>query len=59
MRKYFEYKIISKIFDNYKDFIISNFCDLLFNSLMKIFAIFILFANYVNKFNIFEFIIYE
>ena len=59
IRKHFEYKIIQKIFNDYKDFIISNFRDLSFNFLTKIFVIFIFFANHINKFNIFEFIIYE
>ena len=56
MRKYFEYKMI---FNNYKKFIISNFRDLSFNFLIKVFVIFIFFANYVNKLNIFKFIIYK
>ena len=56
MRKYFEYKIM---FNNYKKFIISNFRDLSFNLLIKVFVIFIFFANYVNKLNIFKFIIYK
>ena len=59
MRKHLEYKIIQKIFNNYKNFIISNLYDLSFDFLMKAFVIFILFANYINKFNIFEFIIYK
>ena len=59
MRKHFEYKIIQKILNDYKDLIISNLRDLSFNSLIKIFAIFILFINYINKFNIFKFKIYE
>ena len=59
VRKHFEYEIIQKIFNDYKNFIISNLRDLLFDFLIEIFVIFILFANYVNKFNIFEFIIYE
>ena len=57
IRKHFEYKIIQKIFDNYKNLIILNFRDLLFNFLIKVFVVFILFTNYINKFNIFEFII--
>ena len=57
IRKHFEYKIIQKIFDNYKNLIILNFHDLLFNFLIKVFVVFILFTNYINKFNIFEFII--
>ena len=59
MREHFEYEIIQKIFNNYKNFIIFNLRDLLFDFLTKTFVIFILFANYVNKFNIFEIIIYE
>ena len=59
MRKHFKYKIIQKIFDNHKNLIISNFRDLLFNFLIKTFAIFTFLANHINKFNIFEFIIYE
>ena len=59
IREHFEYKIIQKIFNNYKNLIISNFRDLLFDFLIKAFVIFILFINYVNKFNIFELIIYE
>ena len=59
MRKHFKYKIIQKIFDDYKDLIISNLCDLSFNFLIEIFVIFVFLANHINKFNIFEFIIYE
>ena len=59
VREYSEYKIIQKIFNNYKDFIISNFRDLSFDFLIKIFVVFIFFANRINKSNIFEFIIYE
>ena len=59
MRKHLEYKIIQKIFDNYKNLIISNLRDLSFDFLTKIFVVFIFFANYVNKLDIFEFIIYE
>ena len=59
MRKHLEYEIIQKIFDDYKNLIISNLRDLLFDFLMRVFVIFILFANHVNKFNIFELIIYE
>ena len=49
IRKYFEYKIIYKIFNNYKNLIISNFRDLSFNFLMRIFIIFIFFANYLIR----------
>ena len=59
MRKHFKYKIIQKIFNNYKNLIISNLRNLSLNFLTGIFIIFALFANYVNKFNIFEFTIYE
>ena len=59
MREHFEYEIIQKIFNDHKNLIISNFCDLSFDSLIKIFVIFTLFANHINKFNIFESIIYE
>ena len=59
MREHFEYKIIQKIFNHYKDFIISNLRDLSFNFLTKIFIVFVFFANYVNKLNIFELIIYK
>ena len=59
MRKHSEYKIIQKIFDNHKNFIISDLRDLLFDFLTKIFVIFAFFANHINKFNIFELIIYE
>ena len=59
MRKHFEYEIIKKIFDDYKNLIILNFRDLSFDFLMRIFIIFVFFANYINKFNIFEFINYE
>ena len=59
MRKHLEYKIIKKIFNGHKNLIISNFRDLLFDSLTKVFAIFVFFANYINKFNIFEFTIYK
>ena len=59
VREHLEYKIIQKIFNDYKDFIISNLYNLLSNSLMRIFVIFIFFANHINKSNIFEFIIYE
>ena len=59
MRKHLEYKIIQKLFNDHKDFIISNFHNLLFNSLIKVFVVFIFFANHINKSNIFEFIIYE
>ena len=59
MRKHLEYEIIQIIFNNYKNLIISNLRDLLFDFLMKVFIIFVFFANYINKFNIFEFIIYE
>ena len=59
IRKHLEYKIIQKIFNNYKNLIISNLRDLSFDFLTKTFVVFILFANYVNKFNIFEFIIYK
>ena len=59
IRKHFEYKIIQKIFDNYKDLIISNLYDLSFNSLTKTFVVFTFFTNYINKSNIFKFIIYK
>ena len=59
MRKHLEYKIIQKIFDDHKNLIISNLYNLLFDFLTKAFVIFTLFTNYINKFNIFEFIIYE
>ena len=59
MRKHFEYEIIQKIFDDHKNLIISDFRDLLFDFLTKAFVIFIFFTNYINKFNIFEFIIYK
>ena len=59
MREHLEYEIIQKIFNNHKNLIISNFRDLSFNSLTKTFVTFTLFTNYVNKFNIFEFIIYK
>ena len=58
IRKHFEYEIIQKIFDDYKNLIISEFHNLSFDFLMRIFVIFIFFANHINKFNIFEFIIY-
>ena len=59
MRKHFKYKIIIKIFNNHKNFIISNFRNLSFNFLTEIFVVFTFFADYINKFNIFKFIIYE
>ena len=59
MREHFEYKIIQKIFNDYKNLIISNLYNLLFDFLTKIFITFVFFANYINKFNIFELIIYE
>ena len=59
MRKHLEYKIIQKIFNDHKNLIISNFRDLSFNFLIRIFVVFFLLANYINKFNIFEFIIYK
>ena len=59
MREHFEYKIIQKLFNKHKNLIISNFRDLLFDFLIKTFAVFAFFANYINKFNIFEFIIYK
>ena len=59
IRKHFEYEIIQKIFNDHKDLIISNLRNLSFDFLMKVFIIFIFFTNYINKFNIFEFIIYE
>ena len=59
IRKHFEYEIIQKIFNDYENLIILNLRDLSFNSLIEIFIIFIFFANYINKFNIFEFIIYK
>ena len=59
MREHLEYKIIQKIFNDHKNLIISNLRNLLFDFLMKVFVIFALFANYINKFNIFKFIIYE
>ena len=59
IRKHFEYEIIQKIFNNYKNFIISNLYNFSFNFLTKVFVVFALFANYINKFNIFKFIIYE
>ena len=59
IRKHFKYKIIQKIFDDYKDLIISNLHNLSFNSLTKTFVVFILFTNHVNKLNIFKFTIYE
>ena len=59
MRKHFEYEIIYKIFINYKNFIISNFRNFLLNFLIRVFTIFVFFANHINKFNIFEFIIYK
>ena len=59
MREHFEYEIIQKIFNDYKNFIISNFRDLSFDFLMKTFIVFIFFANHINKLNIFEFITYE
>ena len=45
--------------DDHKNLIISNFYNLSFDFSIEIFIAFILFANYINKFNIFEFIIYE
>ena len=59
MRKHFEYEIIQKIFNNHKNFIISNLRDLSFNPLIETFAAFTLFMNHINKSNIFEFTIYE
>ena len=59
IREHFKYKIIQKIFNNHKNFIISNLRNLLFNSLTKTFAIFAFFTNYINKLNIFKLIIYE
>ena len=59
IRKHLKYKIIQKIFDDHKNLIISNFRDLLFDFLTRNFVIFILFANYINKLNIFKFIIYK
>ena len=59
MREHFQYEIIQKIFDDHKNLIISNLYNLLFDFLTKFFVVFTLFANYINKFNIFEFIIYE
>ena len=59
IRKHFEYGIIQKIFNDHKDLIISNLRNLSSDFLMKVFIFFIFFTNYINKFNIFEFIIYE
>ena len=59
IRKHLEYKIIQKIFNDYKNLIISNLRNLLFNFLMRTFVIFVFFTNYINKFNIFEFTIYK
>ena len=59
MRKHLKYKIIQKIFNDHKNFIISNLHNLSFNFLIKAFVIFIFFANHINKPNIFEFIIYK
>ena len=59
VRKYFKYKIIQKIFDDHKNLIISNLCDLSFDFLIEILVVFAFLANYINKFNIFKFTIYE
>ena len=59
MREHLEYEIIQKIFNDYKNLIISNLRDLSFDFLIETFIVFVFLANYVNKFNIFKFIIYE
>ena len=53
MRLFKRYLIIIRIL------LFRIFRDLSFNFLIKVFIIFVFFANYVNKFNIFEFIIYK
>ena len=47
------------MFDDHKDLIISKLRDLSFDFLINTFIISIFLANHINKFNIFEFIIYE
>ena len=59
MRKHPEYKIIQKIFNDHKNLIISDLRDLSPNFLIRVFTIFALFTNHVNKFDIFEFTTYE
>ena len=59
VRQHLEYEIIQKILDDHKDFIIPNLHDLSFDLLIETFATFALLTNHINKFDIFELIIYE